>query len=79
MSKHYISAVVCNTSGGTICHYLKKFDSKATFEEWMDYMSPANGGHCEVVKWWWDNPPCDELQKLKEQFADSWITTHKVL
>ena len=47
--------------------YLKTFQDKAVFEDWMDFRCGPDG-HMSVVKWWWDRPPCDELAAIKKQF-----------
>jgi hypothetical protein len=85
MSRHLIYAVIENTGGykkidgkfvetpEAVHHYLKAFQDKDAFEKWMDAMSPENGGHCRVVKWWWDRPPCVELAQIKEQYKETWI------
>lgn len=74
MSRHLIYAVVHNTSGGRSLTYLKKFADRATFDGWTNMMNPLNGGHCTVIKWWWDRPPCEELSAVEQQYRDTWTT-----
>jgi hypothetical protein len=70
MSRHLIYAVICNTSGGMVSHYLKRFEDRRVFDGWCKMTQDS---HCTVVRHWTDRPPCAQLAAIKQQYKDSWM------